>query len=148
MPARGPRLTIGQQLAEGSDVESKPGSSGWHLALGRAGGPNYLGEPRVVERLRSKARSISVAFAIAWPPHRAFRVEAGRLMRRADSILRFSCGPLARNARTPEEVKPGEIFNVPRRVPHGFAKIGDENLILLVIATVGWKPLEDTESYE
>ena len=46
------------------------------------------------------------------------------------------------------EVKPGDILNVPRRVPHGFTKIGDENLVLLVIATVGWKPLEDTKFYE
>ncbi len=46
------------------------------------------------------------------------------------------------------EVKPGDILNVPRRVPHGFAKIGDQNLVLVVVATVGWKPLEDTKFYE
>ena len=46
------------------------------------------------------------------------------------------------------EVKPGDILNIPRRVPHGFTKIGDENLVLLVVATVGWKPLEDTKFYE
>lgn len=46
------------------------------------------------------------------------------------------------------EVKPGDILNLPRRVPHGFTKIGDENLVLLVVATVGWKPLEDTKFYE
>lgn len=46
------------------------------------------------------------------------------------------------------EVKPGDILYLPRRVPHAFAKAGDENLVLLVVATVGWKPLEDTEFYE
>ena len=46
------------------------------------------------------------------------------------------------------EVKPGDILNIPRRIPHGFTKIGDENLVVLVIATVGWKPLEDTKFYE
>ena len=46
------------------------------------------------------------------------------------------------------EVMPGDILNIPRRVPHGFTKVGDENLVLLVVATVGWKPLEDTKFFE
>lgn len=46
------------------------------------------------------------------------------------------------------EVKPGDILNIPRGVPHAFTKIGEENLVLLVAATVGWKPLEDTKFYE
>ena len=46
------------------------------------------------------------------------------------------------------EVKPGDILNIPRRVPHSFTKIGDENLVMVVVATVGWKPLEDTKFYE
>jgi mannose-6-phosphate isomerase-like protein (cupin superfamily) len=46
------------------------------------------------------------------------------------------------------EVKPGDILNLPRGVPHGFEKQGDENLVLLVVATAGWKPLEDTKFYE
>ncbi len=46
------------------------------------------------------------------------------------------------------DVKPGDIFMLPKDVPHGFAKSGDENLVLLVIATPGWKPLEDTKFQE
>ena len=46
------------------------------------------------------------------------------------------------------EVKPGDILNLPRGVPHGFEKQGEENLVLLVVATAGWKPLEDTKLYE
>jgi len=46
------------------------------------------------------------------------------------------------------EVKPGDIINLPLGVPHGFEKQGDENLVLLVVATAGWKPLEDTKFYE
>jgi quercetin dioxygenase-like cupin family protein len=46
------------------------------------------------------------------------------------------------------DVKPGDIFMLPKDVPHGFSKSGDENLILLVIGTPGWKPLEDTKFYE
>jgi mannose-6-phosphate isomerase-like protein (cupin superfamily) len=46
------------------------------------------------------------------------------------------------------EVKPGDILNLPRGVPHGFEKQGDENLVLLVVSTAGWKPLEDTQFYE
>jgi quercetin dioxygenase-like cupin family protein len=46
------------------------------------------------------------------------------------------------------EVKPGDILNLPRGIPHGFEKQGDENLVLLVVATAGWKPLEDTKFYE
>jgi quercetin dioxygenase-like cupin family protein len=46
------------------------------------------------------------------------------------------------------DVKPGDIFMLPKDVPHGFAKSGNENLVLLVIATPGWKPLEDTKFHE
>lgn len=46
------------------------------------------------------------------------------------------------------QVKPGDLINLPRGVPHGFEKQGDENLVLLVVATAGWKPLEDTKFYE
>ena len=55
---------------------------------------------------------------------------------------------MARLAEETREVKPGDVLYLPRRVPHGFTKIGDENLVLLVIGTVGWKPLEDTKFYE
>lgn len=46
------------------------------------------------------------------------------------------------------EVKSGDILNIPRGVPHGFTKTSEENLVLLVAATVGWKPLEDTKFHE
>ena len=46
------------------------------------------------------------------------------------------------------DVRPGDIFMLPKDMPHGFSKSGDENLILLVIGTPGWKPLEDTKFYE
>ncbi len=46
------------------------------------------------------------------------------------------------------DVRPGDIFMLPKDVPHGFSKSEDENLILLVIGTPGWKPLEDTKFYE
>jgi len=46
------------------------------------------------------------------------------------------------------EVKPGDLLNLPRGVPHSFETQGDENLVLLVVATAGWKPFEDTKFYE
>lgn len=46
------------------------------------------------------------------------------------------------------QVKVGDIFNIPKGVPHSFTKEGKENLVLLVVATAGWKPLEDTKFYE
>jgi mannose-6-phosphate isomerase-like protein (cupin superfamily) len=46
------------------------------------------------------------------------------------------------------EVKPGDVFTIPKKVKHGFAKTGDQNLVLLTVATPGWKPLEDTKFYE
>jgi mannose-6-phosphate isomerase-like protein (cupin superfamily) len=46
------------------------------------------------------------------------------------------------------DVKPGDIFMLPKDVPHGFSKSGDENLVLLVVGTPGWKPLEDTKFHE
>ena len=37
------------------------------------------------------------------------------------------------------EVKPGDIINLPRGILHGFKKQGDENLVLLVVASAGWR---------
>lgn len=45
-------------------------------------------------------------------------------------------------------VGPGDIFNLPRNLKHAFDKTGDEDLVLLVVATAGWKPLEDTQFHE
>jgi mannose-6-phosphate isomerase-like protein (cupin superfamily) len=41
-------------------------------------------------------------------------------------------------------VKPGDILSLPRGVKHAFEKAGSEDLVLLVVATAGWRPLEDT----
>ena len=46
------------------------------------------------------------------------------------------------------DVKAGEIIMIPRNIPHSFDKTGTENLVLLVIASPGWKPLEDTTFYD
>lgn len=46
------------------------------------------------------------------------------------------------------EVTVGDILFIPRNIPHSFDKTGDENLVLLVIATPGWKPLEDTTFHD
>jgi mannose-6-phosphate isomerase-like protein (cupin superfamily) len=46
------------------------------------------------------------------------------------------------------QVKPGDILNLPRGKKHGFDKTGNEDLVLLVVATAGWKPLEDTKFHE
>jgi mannose-6-phosphate isomerase-like protein (cupin superfamily) len=46
------------------------------------------------------------------------------------------------------DVKPGDVFTIPKKVKHGFAKTGDQSLVLLTVATPGWKPLEDTKFYE
>lgn len=45
-------------------------------------------------------------------------------------------------------VKTGDLFNLPRGRKHAFDKTGDEDLILIVVATAGWKPLEDTVFHE
>lgn len=45
-------------------------------------------------------------------------------------------------------VKPGDMLNIPCLAKHGFEKEGNENLVLLVVATARWKPLEDTKFYE
>ena len=55
---------------------------------------------------------------------------------------------MARLSDEEREVKPGDILFLPKRIPHAFTKIGDENLLLVVVSTVGWKPLEDTKYYE
>ncbi len=45
-------------------------------------------------------------------------------------------------------VKVGDIFVLPKNLRHAFEKTGGEDLVLLVVATVGWKPLEDTKFHE
>jgi mannose-6-phosphate isomerase-like protein (cupin superfamily) len=45
-------------------------------------------------------------------------------------------------------VQPGDILNLPSGLKHAFDKTGDEDLVLLVVATAGWKPLEDTHFHE
>jgi len=45
-------------------------------------------------------------------------------------------------------VKVGDFFVLPKNLKHAFEKTGSEDLVLLVIATVGWKPLEDTKFHE
>lgn len=44
--------------------------------------------------------------------------------------------------------RPGDVFNLPRGKKHAFERTGDEDLVLLVVATAGWKPLEDTVFHE
>ena len=55
---------------------------------------------------------------------------------------------MARLGDETREVKAGDIIHIPRGVVHGFTKLGDENLVLLVTATLGWKPLEDVKFHE
>lgn len=45
-------------------------------------------------------------------------------------------------------VKTGDIFVLPKNLRHAFEKTGSDDLVLLVVATVGWKPLEDTKFHE
>ncbi|HRP95097.1 MAG TPA: cupin domain-containing protein [Rhodocyclaceae bacterium] len=45
-------------------------------------------------------------------------------------------------------VAPGDILNLPRGLKHAFEKDSDEDIVLLVVATAGWKPLEDTVFHE
>jgi quercetin dioxygenase-like cupin family protein len=58
---------------------------------------------------------------------------------------RFEVAPGKIEAR---KVKVGDIFVLPKNLKHAFEKIGSEDLVLLVVATVGWKPLEDTKFHE
>ena len=58
---------------------------------------------------------------------------------------RFEVAPGKIEARP---VKVGDIFVLPKNLKHAFEKTGSEDLVLLVIATVGWKPLADTKFHE
>jgi len=58
---------------------------------------------------------------------------------------RFEISPGKIKARP---VKAGDIFVLPKKLKHAFEKTGSEDLVLLVVATVGWKPLEDTRFHE
>lgn len=66
-----------------------------------------------------------------------------------DHVLYVARGQgTARLGDETRQVKAGDILNIPKGVPHSFTKEGKENLVLLVVATAGWKPLEDTKFYE
>jgi mannose-6-phosphate isomerase-like protein (cupin superfamily) len=58
---------------------------------------------------------------------------------------RFEVAPGKIEAR---RVKVGDIFVLPKNLKHAFEKTGSEDLVLLVVATVGWKPLDDTKFHE
>ena len=81
-----------------------------------------------------------VAMAPASPPTLAY-------MRRytAGFSGRFEMAPGKIEARP---VKVGDVFVLPRNLKHAFEKTGSDDLVLLVVATVGWKPLEDTTFHE
>lgn len=66
-----------------------------------------------------------------------------------DHIVYIARGQgIARLGDDTRQVKAGDILNLPKGIPHSFTKEGRENLVLLVVATAGWKPLEDTKFYE
>jgi mannose-6-phosphate isomerase-like protein (cupin superfamily) len=46
------------------------------------------------------------------------------------------------------EVGPGDLIAIPKRVPHSFDQIGSEAFVILVNATPGWDPLQDTRFLE
>jgi mannose-6-phosphate isomerase-like protein (cupin superfamily) len=54
----------------------------------------------------------------------------------------------ASGAMETRSVQPGDIFNLPRGRKHAFEKSGSEDIVMLVVATAGWKPLEDTKFHE
>jgi quercetin dioxygenase-like cupin family protein len=75
--------------------------------------------------------------------HHHDQEDHGVYIARGHGILR-----MGEKGQETREVRPGDIINLPRGIPHGFEKRGDENLVLLVVATAGGKPLEDTKFYE
>jgi mannose-6-phosphate isomerase-like protein (cupin superfamily) len=46
------------------------------------------------------------------------------------------------------DVGPGDLIAIPKRVPHSFDQIGSEAFVILVNATPGWDPLQDTRFLE
>jgi quercetin dioxygenase-like cupin family protein len=46
------------------------------------------------------------------------------------------------------EVGPGDLISIPKRVPHRFEQKGTEPFVILVNATPGWDPLNDTTYLE
>jgi len=46
------------------------------------------------------------------------------------------------------EVGPGDLISIPKRVPHSFEQKGAEPFVIVVTATLGWEPLNDTKYLE
>ena len=46
------------------------------------------------------------------------------------------------------EVGPGDLISIPKRVPHSFEQKGAEAFVIVVTATPGWEPLNDTKYLE
>jgi len=64
-----------------------------------------------------------------------------------DHVLYVARGQgTARLGDETRQVKAGDILNLPKGIPHSFTKEGKENLVLIVVATAGWKPLECPDS--
>lgn len=62
-----------------------------------------------------------------------------------DGSGRFEVAPGKIESRA---VKTGDFFVLPKNLKHAFEKTGSDDLVLLVVATLGWKPLEDTKFHE
>jgi mannose-6-phosphate isomerase-like protein (cupin superfamily) len=55
---------------------------------------------------------------------------------------------LARLGDETREMGPGDLISIPKRVPHSFEQKGSEAFVILVNATPGWDPLNDTKYLE
>lgn len=47
-----------------------------------------------------------------------------------------------------KEVKAGDFYLLPKNLKHAFQAADGLELVMLVVATAGWKPLEDTTFHE
>jgi mannose-6-phosphate isomerase-like protein (cupin superfamily) len=55
---------------------------------------------------------------------------------------------MARLGDERREVGPGDLIAIPKRVPHSFDQLGNEQFVILVNSTPGWDPLKDTRYLE
>jgi mannose-6-phosphate isomerase-like protein (cupin superfamily) len=65
-----------------------------------------------------------------------------------DADARTDVGRVARLGDETREMGSGDLISIPKRVPHSFEQKGSDSFVILVNATPGWDPLNDTKYLE
>jgi len=115
------------------------------LAVVMAGKPQVDGANKVMRTFMANRSQMQVLTITTIKLHHHEQEDHVVYVAKGAGSGRFEVAPGKIETRP---VKVGDIFVLPKNLKHAFEKTGTEDLVLLVVATVGWKPLEDTTFHE